>query len=82
MDLITGILRTARKNDSIMFVVKRLSKVVHFITLKTKYSTSEATQVFIREIVRLHGVPKKIVSDRDEKFTSKFWKELFASLGT
>ena len=38
-------------------------------------------QVFIRDIVRLHGVPKKIVSDRDANFTSKFWKELFAVLG-
>ena len=37
--------------------------------------------MFIREIVRLHGVPKKIVSDKDEKFNSKFWKELFTSLG-
>jgi transposase InsO family protein len=71
-----------RQHDSIMVVVDRLTKVAHFIPVKSTYSASEVAQVFIREIVRLHGVPKKIVSDRDAKFTSKFWKELFAGLGT
>ena len=82
MDFITSLSRTSKKHDSIMVVVDWLSKVAHFIPVKTTYSSSEVAQVFIREIVRLHGVPKKIVSDRDAKFTSKFWKELFAGLGT
>jgi len=46
------------------------------------YSASEVAQVFIRDIVRLHGVPKKIVSDKVASFTSRFWKELFVGLGT
>jgi len=50
--------------------------------VKTTYSSCEVAHVFIREIVRLHGVSKKIVSDKDAKFTSKFWKDLFAGLGT
>jgi len=62
-------------------VVERLSKVSHFITFKSTNSTSEVDHIFIREIVRLHGVPKKIISYRDAKFTSKFWKELFTGLG-
>jgi len=65
-----------------MVMVDRLRKVAHFISVRTTYSTNEVAQVFIREIVRLHGVPKKIVSDKDQKFTSKFWKELFVGLGT
>ena len=63
-------------------VVDRLTKVVHFIPVKSAYSASDVEQVFTRDVVRLHGVPKNIVLDRDAKFTSKFWKELFAGLGT
>jgi len=82
MDFIIGISRTVNHHDYIMVMVDRLIKVAHFILVKTTYSTSKATHFFIREIVTLHGVPMKIVSNRDVKFTSKFWKELFASLGT
>jgi len=65
-----------------MVVVDWLTKVAHFIPVKSTYLVSDVAHVFIRDIVRLHGVPRKIVSDRDAKFTSKFWKELFAGLGT
>jgi len=82
MDFITGLLRTLRKHSSMMGLVDRLSKVAHFILVKTTYSASEVAQVFIREIMRLYGVLKKVVLDRDAKFTSKFWKELFVGLGT
>ena len=81
MEFITGLSRTVRQHDSIMVVVDRLTKVVHFIPLKSTFSACDVTQVFIRDVVRLLGVPKNIVSDRDAKFTSKFWKELFAGLG-
>jgi len=64
-----------------MVVVDRLIKVAHFIPVKSTFSASEVAQVFIKGVVILHGVPKNIVLDRDAKFTSKFWKELFASLG-
>eukprot|EP00253_Pinus_taeda_P036468 PITA_36468 len=82
MEFITGLMRTVKKHDSIMVVVDRLRKVSHFIPVKTTYSTNEVAQVFIREIVRLHGVLKKIATNRDAKFTFKFWKKLFAGLDT
>jgi len=53
-----------------MVVVDRLTKVAHFILVKSKFSASDVTHIFIRDVVRLHGVPKKIVSYRDSKFTS------------
>jgi len=65
-----------------MVVVDRLSKVSHFIPMNTSYLASEVAHVFIREIVRLHDIPKNIVSDRDAKLTSSLWKELFTCLGT
>jgi len=65
-----------------MVAVDMFSKVAHFNVVKSKNSTIEVAQIFIREIVKLHGVPKKIILDRDAKFTSKFWKNLFEGLGT
>jgi len=65
-----------------MVIMEKLKKVVHFIPVKSKFLGSNVTQVFITDVVKLHGVPKKIVSNRDVKFTSKFWKELFVGLGT
>ncbi len=62
-------------------MVDRLTKVEHFISVKSTYTTNDVAEVFIRDVVRLHGVPHKILSDRDAKFTSKFWKKLFAGLG-
>lgn len=82
MDLITHLLIKSRQHDSIMVAVDNLSKVADFIPLNTTYSASEVEQVFIREIMRLHGVLNKIVLDKDVKFTSKYWKELFVGFGT
>ena len=80
-DFITGLSRTVRRHDSIMVVVDRLTKVAHFIPMKPIFSSSHVAQVFIRDVVILHGFIRNIVSDRGEKFTSMFWKELFAGLG-
>ena len=82
MDFITIFPRTYKQHDSIMVVVDWLTKVTHFIPMKSTYSASDVAQVFIRDVVRLHGVARNIVSNKDAKFTSKFWKELFASLCT
>ena len=82
MDFMTGLSKKARKHDSIMVVMDKLTNVSHFIPVKTTYSTSDVSQVFIQDIVRLHGVTKKILSYKDAKFTYNFWKELFAGLGT
>ena len=82
MDFITGLSRRVRQYDSIMVIVDRLTKVAHFIPVKSTFLASDVTHVFIRDVVRLHGVPKDIVFDRDVKFASKFWKTLFTCLGT
>lgn len=81
MDFIIDLPRAVRQHDSIMVVVKRLSMVAHLILVKTTYLASEVAQVFIGDIVRLHGVPKNIVSKKDVMFTSKFCKDFFAGLG-
>jgi len=60
MDFITGFPKISRKHDSIMFIVDRLTNVVRFIPVKTTYSASDVAQVFIIDLVRLHGVTKKI----------------------
>jgi hypothetical protein len=72
MDFITGFHRTCKQHDSIMVVVDKLSKATHFIPLKTTHKATNVVDIFMREISRLHGIPKTIVSDRDPKFTSKF----------
>jgi len=65
----------------IMVVVGRLKKVAHFIVVKYINSAGEVAQVFIKEIMRLHGVPKRIRSDKYPNLSSRFWKELFTGLG-
>ena len=63
-------------------VVDRLTKSAHFIPMKTTNSAQELVPLYLKEVVRLHGVPKSIVSDRDSKFVSKFWQSLHDALGT
>jgi hypothetical protein len=77
MDFITGLPRTSKQHDSIMVVVDKLTKAAHFIPLKTTQKTTDVVDIFLKEVARLHGIPKTIVSDRDPKFTSNFWKGLF-----
>ena len=82
MDFVTGLPKVFGEFDSIFVVVDKLTKVAHFIPLRTTATAADVAQVFVKEIVRLHGVPARIISDRDAKFTSKFWKAMFQSLGT
>jgi hypothetical protein len=77
MDFITGLPRTNKLHDSIMVVVDKLTKVAHFIPLKTTHKATEVVDIFLKEVARLHEIPKTIVPDRDLKFTSNFWKGLF-----
>lgn len=65
-----------------MVVVDRLSKYAHFILLKHPFNTKSVAAVFVKEVVRLHGYPWSIISDRDNIFTSIFWEELFWVSGT
>jgi hypothetical protein len=82
IDFITGLPKTQRKNDSIMVVIDKLSKSTHFIPVKSTYKEINFAKIFMKENFRLHGIPKMVISDRDVKFTSNFWKELFAGLDT
>ena len=65
-----------------MVVVDKLTKAAHFIPVKSTYKTDDIVKIFMKEIFRLHGFPNATVSNRDPKFTSNFWKGLFAYLGT
>jgi transposase InsO family protein len=71
-----------KKNDSIMVVVDKLSKETHFILVKSTHKAIDIANIFMKDIFRLHGIPKMIISDRDAKFTSNFWKYLFTGFGT
>eukprot|EP00253_Pinus_taeda_P009047 PITA_09047 len=82
MDFITGLPKTKRNNDSIFVVVDKLSKAAHFIPVQSTYRAAQIAHIFMQNIFRLHGLLKNIISDRDVKFTSAFWKTLFAKLGT
>jgi hypothetical protein len=82
MDFIMILPRKTKQHDAIMVVVDKLSKETHFIPIKSTYKAIDVANIFMKEIFRLHGMPKKIISDRDAKFTSNFWKSLFAGFGT
>jgi hypothetical protein len=82
MDFIIGLPRSNKKHDSIMVVVDKLTKVANFIPLKTTHKESNVVDIYMRELSHFHGIPKKIVSERDPKFTSKFWRRLFKGFGT
>ncbi len=81
IDLITRLPKSKRQNDSIM-VVDKLSKAPRFIPVKSTYKEINIANIFMKEVFRLHGIPKIIVLDSDVKFTRNFWKSLFRGLNT
>ncbi|KAK5811692.1 hypothetical protein PVK06_027050 [Gossypium arboreum] len=82
MDFVSGLPVSASKKDTIWVVVDRLTKSAHFIPVRTDFSLDKLAELYVSQIVRLHGVPISIVSDRDPIFTSRFWKKLQEALGT
>ncbi|CAN4125040.1 unnamed protein product [Withania somnifera] len=82
MDFVSGLPRTSRCFDSIWVIVYRPTKSRHFIPTHSSYSAERPARIYIREVVRLHGVPISIISDRGTRFTSKFWRAIRRDLGT
>ena len=74
--LCVGITKIARGHDSIWVIIDRLTKSAHFFPVRVTYTLNKLAEIYVREIMRLHGMPKSIISDRDSRFTSKFWKSL------
>jgi transposase InsO family protein len=82
MDFIVGLPRTQSGYDSIWVIMDLLTKVAHIIPVETTYSRPQLVELYMSRLVCLHGVPKKIVSDRGTQFTSKFWERLHESIDT
>jgi len=81
MDFIDGLPRSRKGNESIWVIVDRLTKSAHFIPVGSNKTAASLAQLYVKEIIRLHGIPSSIVSDRDPLFTSDFWRSLQDALG-
>ncbi|GJP31016.1 hypothetical protein CLOM_g7813, partial [Closterium sp. NIES-68] len=81
MDFVTGLPAGPSRNDAVLVVVDRLTKMAHFAPCPTTITAEETARLFISTVVRLHGIPAAIISDQDPKFTSKFWQDTWARYG-
>jgi len=82
MDFVTHLPRTFRGHDTIWVIVDQLTKSAHFLAMNLRMSMAKLAEMYIKEIVRLHEIPSSIVSDRDPRFTSRFWQTLQEASGT
>ncbi|CAI7914436.1 unnamed protein product [Closterium sp. NIES-54] len=82
VDFVTGMPAGPSGKDAVLVIVDRLTKMAHFAPCHTTITAEETARLFISTVVRLHGIPSAIISDRDPNFTSKIWKETWAQYGT
>jgi hypothetical protein len=82
MDFIVGLPNTTLRHDSIWVIVDRLTKTAHFLPVHTTYNAKKYAEIYLDQIVRLHGIHKKIISDRGAQFVARFWEQLQDALGT
>ncbi len=82
MDFVTGFPRSQQGHDAVWVIVDRLTKSAHFLPGHTTWTRDRLAQAYINEVVRLHGVPTSITSDRDPRVVSNFWQSLQRVLGT
>ena len=76
MDFVSGLPRMQFGYDSIWVIINHLTKSSHFLPVKKTFSVEKLAKLYVKDIVRLHGSPVTVVSDRDPKFTSRFWPSL------
>jgi hypothetical protein len=76
MDFVVGLPLTSHRHNAILVIVDKLTKSAHFILVRDTYDVTDMACVFVSEVIHLHGIPKKIISDRDSRFTSRFWTSL------
>ena len=82
MDFVTHLPWTSQKHDAMWVIVDRLTKSAHFLVVRMTFTLEEFYRLYVREIVRLHGFPVSIVSDRDPRFTAQFKKSFQKAMGT
>jgi hypothetical protein len=82
MDFVVGFPLTSHRHNAILVIVDKLTKSANFIPVRDTYDVTDVACVFVSEVIHLHGIPKKIISDRDSRFTSRFWTSLQSVLGT
>ena len=82
MDFVTHFPWAPRRHDAVWVIVNRLTKSAHFLAVRMTFTLEEFYQLYIREIVQLHGVPMSIVPNRDPRFTTHFWKSFQKAMGT
>ena len=82
MEFVTHFPRTSLKHNAMWVIVDRLTKSTHFLAVLMTFTLKEFYRLYIQEIVRLHGAPVSIVSNRDPRFTTQFWKSFHKAMGT
>ena len=82
MDFIMGLPKTKQGFDNVFIFVDMFNKTAHFVPCKSSYDASHIAHLFFKEVVRIHGLPQTIVSNRNVKFQGHFWRTLFKKIGT